>query len=189
MVLWDCAVGVPGQVQMGVTPRYLSPDQVQWGRGYPKVSTPWPGLTGRYPKIPNPWPRYLPPGQIWQGYPNVLTLPDQGTYHPPQPGLMGGRGIWRYLPPWPRYQPSQPGLTGSTPRYLPLRPRYLPPLPKPGLMRAGVSEGTYLPGQGTNPPGTGHHMEYLIRSSRYASCVHAGGLSCLFYIHFGLQNQ
>ena len=29
------------------------------------------------------------------------------------------------------------------------------------------------------PPGTGQQMEYLIRRGRYASCVHAGGLSCL----------
>ena len=28
------------------------------------------------------------------------------------------------------------------------------------------------------PPGTGQQMEYLIRRCRYASCVHAGGLSC-----------
>ena len=28
------------------------------------------------------------------------------------------------------------------------------------------------------PPSTGQQMEYLIHRSRYASCVHAGGLSC-----------
>ena len=32
-----------------------------------------------------------------------------------------------------------------------------------------------------NPPpgGIGQQMEYLIRGGRYASCVHAGGFSCL----------
>ena len=36
------------------------------------------------------------------------------------------------------------------------------------------------------PPGIGQQMEYLIRCGRYASCVHAGGLSCseLFWEHF-----
>ena len=29
------------------------------------------------------------------------------------------------------------------------------------------------------PPGTGQQMQYLIRRGRYASCVHAGGLSCI----------
>ena len=32
--------------------------------------------------------------------------------------------------------------------------------------------------QGTYPPGIGQRIEYLIRRGRYASCVHAGGLSC-----------
>ena len=36
-----------------------------------------------------------------------------------------------------------------------------------------VRTGGYPP-----PPRTGQHMEYLIRRGRYASCVHAGGLSC-----------
>ena len=33
------------------------------------------------------------------------------------------------------------------------------------------------PSQGRYPPRIGQGMEYLIRCSRYASCVHAGGLS------------
>ena len=33
--------------------------------------------------------------------------------------------------------------------------------------------GTYPP-----PPGIGQQMEYLICGGQYASCVHAGGLSC-----------
>ena len=32
--------------------------------------------------------------------------------------------------------------------------------------------------QGWGPLRIGQQMEYLIRSGRYASCVHAGGLSC-----------
>ena len=44
----------------------------------------------------------------------------------------------------------------------------------------GVPQGKYPLGQGTYlpTPGTGQHIEYLIRRCRYASYVHAGGLSC-----------
>ena len=37
--------------------------------------------------------------------------------------------------------------------------------------------------EGTLPGGTqlGQHREYLLHGRRYASCVHAGGLSCLIY--------
>ena len=44
----------------------------------------------------------------------------------------------------------------------------------PGQVRMGGWGG--YPGY---PPGTGQHMEYLISGGRYASCVHAGGLSCI----------
>ena len=39
------------------------------------------------------------------------------------------------------------------------------------------------------PPGIGQHMEYLIRSERYASCVHAGGLSCPCLHVFSLEKK
>ena len=49
--------------------------------------------------------------------------------------------------------------------------------------RDGVhSQGwdTPQPGMGY-PPGIGQQREYLLRGGRYASCVHAGGLSCYLY--------
>ena len=85
----------------------------------------------------------------------------------------GGRGYIRYLPPWSRYLPPSQVLMGGG---------------------GAVSQETYLPtpwgrlyskvptspNQGTYPlPGIGQQMKYLIRRGRYASCVHAGGLSCL----------
>ena len=48
----------------------------------------------------------------------------------------------------------------------------------------GVSphdEGSPQPGMGYPPPRIGRQMEYLIRRGRYASCVHAGGLSCFIF--------
>ena len=40
---------------------------------------------------------------------------------------------------------------------------------------------------GTSPPPsrTDQHSEHLLRDGRYASCVHAGGLSCLSRIFSG----
>ena len=52
-----------------------------------------------------------------------------------------------------------------------------------GTPARSSQEGT-PPGQAGGTPrdgvprGTGQQMEYLIRCGRYASCVHAGGLSC-----------
>ena len=47
------------------------------------------------------------------------------------------------------------------------------------LARDGV---TLIQRWGTPLPRIGQQMEYLIRGGRYASCVHAGGLSCLFML-------
>ena len=69
---------------------------------------------------------------------------------------------------------------------------WVPPLPgyPPSQVRGGtLVEGGYLtwvpPRQGTPPAGggggvprSGQHREYLLHGGRYASCVHAGGLSC-----------
>ena len=56
-----------------------------------------------------------------------------------------------------------------------------------GTLARGVPclEGGTLPQGGTLPRGgtqLGQHREYLLHGGRYASCVHVGGLSCLFYI-------
>ena len=51
----------------------------------------------------------------------------------------------------------------------------------PGNPPTGYPGGYQVPpGGGTRGGGTqlGQHREYLLHSGRYASCVHAGGLSC-----------
>ena len=57
-----------------------------------------------------------------------------------------------------------------------------------GTSARGVTQDPPWPGQvpggGTEYPG--QHMEYLISSGRYAACVHAGGLSCLYCIYYHL---
>ena len=131
-----------------------------------------------------PWPRYLPPGQVQIGG----GVP-KGTYPLARSRL---RGTPRYLlppakvpTPWPdpdggipqgTYPLSSQGTYPSPPRSrqgrghskVPTpRPRYLPPPP---------------------PPRIGQHMEYLIRRSRHAPCVHAGGLSCYSFNFTASQN-
>ena len=49
----------------------------------------------------------------------------------------------------------------------------------PGQVQPGAGGGT--PASGGGYPHFGKQMEYLIRHIRYASCVHAGGLSCYVY--------
>ena len=52
-------------------------------------------------------------------------------------------------------------------------------VPQPGPAKGYCKGwGTPLPGMGYPPPGQDCRWEYLIRGGRYASCVHAGGLSC-----------
>ena len=99
----------------------------------------------------------------------------------PQPGPDWG-GV-----PWPgpdggvpqvRYPPDRSGW-GGVPRPGPDRgyPKVGTPLPGQdggGYPNIGTPQGRYPP-----PPEIGPHMEYLIRCGQYASCVHAGGLSCL----------
>ena len=88
----------------------------------------------------------------------------------PLPGPNGGGEGYPKVPtptPCPRYLPPS---KVPTPSKVPMGrryPRYLPPV-----------QGTYPP-----PPRIGQHMEYLIRCGRYASCVHAGGLSCSNLLH------
>ena len=49
-------------------------------------------------------------------------------------------------------------------------PRSGTPLPRPGQL-----------GGGGGVPRSGQHREYLLHGGQYASCVHAGGLSCYVY--------
>ena len=51
-----------------------------------------------------------------------------------------------------------------------------------GVPLAGMG---YPPAGIGHPPSTGQQMEYLICHGQYASCIHAGGLSC--FLTFSLQ--
>ena len=70
----------------------------------------------------------------------------------PQPGLDGGGGV------------PQPGFDGGW-------------YPSQAWMVGGTC-GTPWPGLDGVPPPHHKHSEHLLRGGRYASCVHAGGLSC-----------
>ena len=101
------------------------------------------------------------PGPAQGGYPG-RGVPCQvqlgGTLPGPARGgtLAGGYPGWGV--PWPGGYPGQG-------------------VPWPGGTLAGG-----VPGQGVPCPGggtqLGQHREYLLHGGRYASCVHAGGLSC-----------
>ena len=116
----------------------------------------------------------------------------------------GGRGGTRThegvpdrVPPWggtwtpggylTGYPPGGvPGPRGGTQTPRGYLTRY--PLGGGGTRTRGGDLTGYPPGGGVpGPPrgGTqlGQHSEYLLHSGRYASCVHAGGLSCLNYFY------
>ena len=117
-----------------------------------------------------------------------LSHPADGGGGVPHPKSRWGGGGPDGGVPHPRSGPggSPSFLTGgiphpneSMPSFLirgtgvpPCRTRWvtpLPPPPHPGL------DGYPLPCQKTE-----QHSKHLLRSGRYASCVHAGGLSCYF---------
>ena len=102
------------------------------------------------------------------GYPGRGGYPGQGGYPaagvpwsgtPPQPGQDGGV-------PWPGGYPARGVPWSGTP---PARSGW------GGTLAGG---GTLLPcwGRGTQ---VGQQKEYSLHGGRYASCVHAGGLSCI----------
>ena len=111
----------------------------------------------------------------------------------PQPGQDGGVGTQ----PSPDRGVPQPGQDGGyhsqgwgTP---PIQGWGIPPVQRWGTSssRDGVPPPIPHPEMGT-PSSVGQQVEYLIRGGRYASCIHAGGHSCLnnvnyfFSIHFEL---
>ena len=55
-----------------------------------------------------------------------------------------------------------------------------------GTLAGGVPWWGGYPGWGGTQ--LGQHREYLLHGGRYASCVHAGGLSCLFCFSFSCPN-
>ena len=111
-----------------------------------------------------------------EGYPRQVWPTGGGGTHPrytPQPGQDGdpsqGGAHLQYPPPWPGHDWGCTPVRGH-PSGVPL-----------GQVKMGVTPARgHLPGVPPPPPGTGQHMEYLISGGRYASCVHTGGLSCLF---------
>ena len=80
------------------------------------------------------------------------TPPDLGWGTPPGPGMRTRDGV-----------PPRPGMG-----YPPGPGMGYPPRPGMG----------YLPGPGMGTPPDLGHSEHLLFGGRYASCVHAGGLSC-----------
>ena len=100
------------------------------------------------------------------------------------PSQAGGRGY--PLPRWGEgVPPSQVGGGGThsqVGRGVPL-PRQGGGYPFPGRGRGYLlprwGEGYPFPGRRSGYPLLEQHSVYLLRGGRYASCVHAGGLSCL----------
>ena len=131
------------------------------GSGYPRGGT-WPGTP------PGVW---VPPGGYLTGYPPGVRVPPRGVpdWVPPQGGLGTPGGV--------RVPPGG-YLTGYLPGGV---PGPAPPPPRGGTQtptppgRGGTRTPPPPPGGGTQ---LGQHREYLLHSGRYASCVHAGGLSC-----------
>ena len=105
------------------------------------------------------------------------------------------RGTSRYLPPVQARTGgyakvpiplSRPGLWEGVPKgtYPPGQGTYPPSISGLG----GVPQGTYPPNKVTPPPrGKGQQREYLICCGWYASCLHAGGLSCFFSILYQIH--
>ena len=149
------------------------------GRGYPHPPAPFPAQNGGYPLPRSGWgvtpSRFrmgilpsqvrtgVPPSQIRMGG-TLFPFQDEGyplprsggdnTPPPPHSDLKRG------YPPFGRMGvplPSQPGKG----------------VPPPPILTWNLEGGT---------PQPEHHTVYLLRGRRYASCVHAGGLSCYKYI-------
>ena len=147
---------------------FVCPHRGEGGSRYPPGGVPGSGTPpGGYPGQEPPWGgtrvRY-PPGGVVPGSGTPLggvpgSGPPSGVPGPPR----GGTRV-RYPPGgYPGQVPPLGGyLVGGT------RVRYPP---------GGV------PGSGTPPGGTrvGQQKEYSLHGGRYASCVHAGGLSCIFF--------
>ena len=94
-------------------------------------------------------------------------------------------GTWSGTPPGGVPGPPWGGTRSGTPPGVPDR---VPPQGGPGTPPGGgVPDRVPLGGGVRVPPrgGTqvGQQKEYSLHGGRYASCVHAGGLSCGLYFH------
>ena len=107
------------------------------------------------------------PSQVQMGGGVPHPRSRQGGAHPgyPPPGVPPA---WKGVPAWGTPLPGRGVPAQSTP--LPGR-GHLPGVPPPTWQGA--------PAQGTPPPQQEQHSVYMLCGGRYASCVHAGGLSCL----------
>ena len=171
----------PGGTQVWLPPLggYSGPVPPQGGTqvqyppgGYPGLVPPQ-GGTRTPPGGTQVWlpPRgYLdPPG----GYPGLAT-PSGGVFRSGTPP--GGTQV-RY-PPWGYPDPPR-GVPRS--RYPP--EGYSGPVPPRGGTQVWYPDSP--PGGGTQ---VGQQKEYSLHGGRYASCVHAGGLSCFILILYGNRN-
>ena len=170
---------IPGLAWGGVTPCQV------WLQGYPIL-----GLVGGTQGNPLTRSGWGTPADLGWGPPRP------GMGYPPQTwdGVPSSPWTWDGIPPHngektdiPKYKyylPSYyPGLAGGVPH-----PRFGRGYPGYPLTRSGwgtppdLGWGPPGPGMGyPSRPGMGYppqHSEHLIRGGRYASCVHAGGLSC-----------
>ena len=137
---------------------------------------------------PGGYPGQVPPRGGTQTPPGSGTPPQEGGYPDPPPPR---GGTWVRCPPLGGL-PRPP--RGTRVRYLPPGGYLDPPggvpgsgAPPGGVPRSGTPRGGTqtppggYPGQ-VPPPGggtrVGQQKEYSLHGGRYASCVHAGGLSC-----------
>ena len=139
------------------------------------------GGGGGYP-VRYPPGGYPGPGTTPGGYPDtpprgVCGPPREGTQTPgvPRPGYSPPGGTQTWVPPggYPGPPPGGP-MSGYPPGGVPGHPPGGVPGPRGGY-----------PGPGTPPGGgtrVGQQKEYSLHGGRYASCVHAGGLSCLCFV-------
>ena len=156
------------------------PPSSWWGGGYPIL----PDMG--YPILPN------------QGYPSFMM----GYPHPSQrgypwwrlhPSFLLGEGapvrtVWGKPPPLSGLDGGTPVRTGWGKSSTPIRTGWVISPSRIGwgylLVRTGWGYLPYWDWIGFPPPSleTPQQGEHLLRSRRYASCVHAGGLSCLILL-------
>ena len=106
----------------------------------------------------------------WGGYPDPPWGGTQVRYPPWLGTPPGGGGTRVRYPPgggYPGQVPPRGGYPGQVPPRGGTRVRYPP---------GGVTRVRYPPGGGGTR--VGQQKEYSLHGGRYASCVHAGGLSC-----------